>query len=149
MISPSTQPQWVFERNPYYWAVDTDGNQLPYIDKVQYTLAENLEVLNLRAIAGEFDHQERHVDIGPIAGEAARCTPHRGRIDCGHSHPTWAPLRQRTRRHQAGLAQRSGLHCSAGGYFRHQEWWMRHHRHAYDHRCRLVLTSPQLSCPRT
>ena len=26
------------------------------------TLAENLEVLNLRAIAGEYDIQERHID---------------------------------------------------------------------------------------
>jgi peptide/nickel transport system substrate-binding protein len=66
VTSPSTTQQWTLERNPYYWAVDTAGNQLPYIDKVQLTLAENLEVLNLRAIAGEFDHQERHVDLGKL-----------------------------------------------------------------------------------
>ena len=64
--APSTTPQWTLERNPYYWAVDTSGNQLPYIDKVVLTLAENLEVLNLRAIAGEYDHQERHVDLGKL-----------------------------------------------------------------------------------
>jgi peptide/nickel transport system substrate-binding protein len=46
--------------------VDTDGNQLPYIDKIQLTLAENLEVLNLRAVAGEYDMQERHLDIGKL-----------------------------------------------------------------------------------
>ena len=28
---------------------DTEGNQLPYIDKIVMTAAENLEVLNLRA----------------------------------------------------------------------------------------------------
>jgi peptide/nickel transport system substrate-binding protein len=66
VTSPSTTPQWTFERNPYSIWVDTDGNQLPYIDKVQLSLAENLEVLNLRAIAGEYDHQERHVDIGKL-----------------------------------------------------------------------------------
>ena len=43
-----------------------EGNQLPYIDRVQLTLAENLEVLNLRAIAGEYDLQERHIDIGKL-----------------------------------------------------------------------------------
>ena len=48
------------------WAVDTDGNQLPYIDKIQLTLAENLEVINLRAIAGEYDLQERHIDLGKL-----------------------------------------------------------------------------------
>ncbi len=30
------------------------------------TLAENLEVLNLRAIAGEYDLQERHIDIAKL-----------------------------------------------------------------------------------
>jgi peptide/nickel transport system substrate-binding protein len=30
------------------------------------TLAENLEVLNLRAIAGEYDEQARHIDIGKL-----------------------------------------------------------------------------------
>jgi peptide/nickel transport system substrate-binding protein len=43
--------------------VDTAGNQLPYIDKIVMTLAENLEVLNLRAIAGEYDKQARHIDL--------------------------------------------------------------------------------------
>ena len=46
--------------------MDTAGNQLPYIDKVVLTLAENLEVLNLRAIAGEYDYASRHVDLGKL-----------------------------------------------------------------------------------
>jgi peptide/nickel transport system substrate-binding protein len=58
--------QWVLERNPYYWAVDTAGNQLPYLDKVIMTLAENLEVINLRAIAGEYDFQARHLDVSKV-----------------------------------------------------------------------------------
>jgi len=61
--SPINTPTWVLERNPYYWVVDTEGNQLPYIDKIVMTLAENTEVLNLRAIAGEYDEQERHTDL--------------------------------------------------------------------------------------
>src|SRR5205823_4294828 len=64
--SPANTPTWVLERNPYSIWVDTDGNQLPYIDKVSMGLAENLEVLNLRAIAGEYDVQERHLDIGKL-----------------------------------------------------------------------------------
>src|SRR5262249_57924017 len=54
------------ERNPYSVFVDTAGNQLPYIDRVVLTLAENLEVLNLRAIAGEDDWQQRHLDLGKL-----------------------------------------------------------------------------------
>jgi peptide/nickel transport system substrate-binding protein len=65
-VQPSTTPTWTLERNPYSIWVDTDGNQLPYIDKIQLTLAENLEVLNLRAIAGEYDLQARHIDIGKL-----------------------------------------------------------------------------------
>jgi peptide/nickel transport system substrate-binding protein len=64
--SPINTPNWVLERNPFYYAVDTEGNQLPYIDKIQMTLAENLEVLNLRAIAGEYDWQERHTGLGKL-----------------------------------------------------------------------------------
>ena len=64
-ITPINTPTWMLERNPYL-CVDTDGNQLPYIDKVMMTLAENLEVLNLRAIAGEYDFQARHIDIGKL-----------------------------------------------------------------------------------
>jgi peptide/nickel transport system substrate-binding protein len=65
--SPINTPQWVLERNPFFYAVDTEGNQLPYLDKVQMTLAENLEVLNLRAIAGEYDEQERHIGLDKLA----------------------------------------------------------------------------------
>ncbi|MGE3268039.1 MAG: ABC transporter substrate-binding protein [Chloroflexota bacterium] len=66
VTSPITTPNFVLERNPYSIWVDTDGNQLPYIDKIQMSLAENLEVLNLRAIAGEYDEQARHIDISKL-----------------------------------------------------------------------------------
>jgi peptide/nickel transport system substrate-binding protein len=65
-VGPINTPTWTLERNPYYWAVDTAGNQLPYIDRIVMNLAENLEVLNLRAIAGEYDLQERHVSISKL-----------------------------------------------------------------------------------
>src|SRR5213594_686815 len=64
--SPLTTPTWVLERNPYSVWVDTDGNQLPYIDRIRMTLGENLEVINLRAVAGEYDSQARHIDISKL-----------------------------------------------------------------------------------
>src|SRR4029077_9300190 len=64
--SPLTTPTWVLERNPYSVWVDTDGNQLPYIDRIRMILGESLEVINLRAIAGEFDSQARHIDISKL-----------------------------------------------------------------------------------
>ena len=55
-----------FERNPYFWAVDTEGNQLPYFDGISLELVEELEVLNLRAIAGNYTIQGRHIDFAKL-----------------------------------------------------------------------------------
>lgn len=65
-VSPINTPTWSMERNPYFWSVDTAGNQLPYIDRITMTLAENIEVANLRAIAGEYDLQERHMGLNKL-----------------------------------------------------------------------------------
>lgn len=47
-------------RNPYYWKVDTEGNQLPYIDKLQYSVHQAVDTLTLQALNGEIDMQYRH-----------------------------------------------------------------------------------------
>lgn len=65
-VRPINTPTWVLERNPFYYAVDTDGNQLPYINQIVMTLAEDLEVLNLRAMSGQYDMQERHIDLAKL-----------------------------------------------------------------------------------
>jgi peptide/nickel transport system substrate-binding protein len=62
-VKPINTPTWTMVRNPYFYMVDTAGNQLPYIDNIVLTLAESLEVVNLRAMAGEYDMQERHIDL--------------------------------------------------------------------------------------
>ena len=48
-------------RNPYYWKVDPEGNQLPYIDRVRYDVGESVDVLVLKALNGEIDNQGRHI----------------------------------------------------------------------------------------
>ncbi|MBP8638840.1 MAG: ABC transporter substrate-binding protein [Dictyoglomi bacterium] len=57
-VTPSAA---LFERNPYFWKVDAEGNQLPYIDNVRVEILSNAEVINLRAVAGELDCQDRHI----------------------------------------------------------------------------------------
>jgi len=57
----------VYERNPYYWAVDTAGRQLPYIDRIQSTFVQTAEVLLLKAMAGEIDCQFRMIDVADAA----------------------------------------------------------------------------------
>ncbi len=47
------------ERNPYYYAVDTEGNQLPYIDRREINYVSDMEVLKLRLIAGQADFHLR------------------------------------------------------------------------------------------
>lgn len=53
----------VAERNPYYWKVDPDGKQLPYIDRVEFTIANSADVLTLKALNGEIDMQSRHIGV--------------------------------------------------------------------------------------
>ncbi|WP_283130494.1 ABC transporter substrate-binding protein [Enterovibrio norvegicus] len=50
-----------YVRNPYFWQVDTAGNQLPYLDSVRWAFSENKEEMLLRAVAGKTDFQARHV----------------------------------------------------------------------------------------
>jgi peptide/nickel transport system substrate-binding protein len=45
-----------FERNPYYWAVDTVGNQLPYIDRQVAVMVKDAEVRTLKFISRELDN---------------------------------------------------------------------------------------------
>ncbi|MBX3014367.1 MAG: ABC transporter substrate-binding protein [Caldilineaceae bacterium] len=52
--------QVIAERNPYYWKVDPEGRQLPYIDKVLYDVLEDREVLLLKVMNGEIDMMSRH-----------------------------------------------------------------------------------------
>ena len=66
MTSPITSNLLEFERNPYYYGVDPQGNQLPYIDRIQMQLTEEQEVLNLRAIAGEIDFQHALIQMAKV-----------------------------------------------------------------------------------
>lgn len=45
-----------YERNPYFFKVDIEGNQLPYTDGLRRILVEDLQVQDLKALAGEYSH---------------------------------------------------------------------------------------------
>lgn len=64
IVNPVPAEPVVEERNPYYWHVDTEGNQLPYIDKIEYSFFDNNDVLNLRVAGGQIDMQLRHMTAG-------------------------------------------------------------------------------------
>ena len=46
----------IYERNPYFFKVDIEGNQLPYTDSLRRILVEDLQVQDLKGIAGEYSH---------------------------------------------------------------------------------------------
>jgi peptide/nickel transport system substrate-binding protein len=65
-VAPATRVSnqvFMLKRNPYFVGVDPSGNQLPYLDEVRFTFFADIQALNLAAIAGEFDMQERHIQM--------------------------------------------------------------------------------------
>lgn len=84
-VSPINTARWVLERNPYFYQVDIAGNQLPYIDRIEMSLAEDLEVLNMRTIAGEYDFQSRHIkaDKLPVLLQARKAGNYRVHVNPG------------------------------------------------------------------
>ena len=60
-------------RNPYYWKVDVEGNQLPYIDQVYFYLVEDTTGVNTLALAGKLDMQHRSIQLSqyPVYQEQA------------------------------------------------------------------------------
>lgn len=46
----------VFRRNPYYWKVDSAGNQLPYLDEVTFEKGTDGTGRTLGTLAGSIDH---------------------------------------------------------------------------------------------
>ena len=50
----------LLERNPYFHQVDEAGNQLPYMDYIEVSLAGDLDIYALRLSAGELDFGVRY-----------------------------------------------------------------------------------------
>jgi peptide/nickel transport system substrate-binding protein len=55
-------PVQIWERNPYYYKVDTAGNQLPYINRIERTLLPDAEAILLKAVAGDADFESRRIE---------------------------------------------------------------------------------------
>ena len=63
MLKETRVGRLLLERNPYYWKVDTEGNQLPYIDRLLVTLVENPEIYTAKVVTGQVDYATMQVDI--------------------------------------------------------------------------------------
>lgn len=69
-MTPWVITQWedgadhmIATRNPYYWKVDVQGQQLPYIDEVYFYLVEDNTAINTLALAGKIDAQDRGIQL--------------------------------------------------------------------------------------
>ncbi len=52
----------VVVRNPYYWKVDPDGSQLPYIDSAVFDVIPENEAILQRTLEGSIDMHIRHIN---------------------------------------------------------------------------------------
>lgn len=60
-IGQGSGSQVIAERNPYYFKVDTEGNQLPYFDRVTVDIITDAQVTTLKAANGDFDMLDSYV----------------------------------------------------------------------------------------
>ena len=56
VLKSAVEGIFTYERNPYYFKVDTEGKQLPYMDGIRSQLVQDKETLTLSALAGNFDY---------------------------------------------------------------------------------------------
>lgn len=55
-VEYKTDELLIMRRNPYYWKVDEAGNQLPYMDEIQYRKGPSGVGRDLCTISGDCDH---------------------------------------------------------------------------------------------
>ena len=62
LVTPQPSQRFVFERNPYYYRIDDKGQQLPYLDRVIFTVAAT-NLIPAKAGLGEADLQPRYLNM--------------------------------------------------------------------------------------
>ncbi len=63
LVTPPPSNRFVFERNPFFHRIDTNGRQLPYIDRVIMTITDG-KLVPAKVGAGESDLQARYLSFG-------------------------------------------------------------------------------------
>ncbi|MGI6239130.1 MAG: ABC transporter substrate-binding protein [Christensenellales bacterium] len=81
---------YYYERNPYYFKVDADGQQLPYADEMLYYTVESNELAQLEIIAGNVDFVRAIATVDNLTlyrenGEKAGIEVY---VGLQHNHPT-------------------------------------------------------------
>jgi peptide/nickel transport system substrate-binding protein len=61
-----TPEHQLFVPNPYYYKVDTAGQQLPYFDEIEEVYVSDAELIELKVINGEVDLKAQSLDIASL-----------------------------------------------------------------------------------
>lgn len=61
-----TPEHQLFAPNPYYYKVDTAGQQLPYFDEIEEQYAAENEIFELKIINGEVQYKAQSLQIGSL-----------------------------------------------------------------------------------
>jgi len=56
----------IYERNPYYFKVDTAGNQLPYIDSIRQELVQDVQMVTMKTITGEVNFSREKASLADL-----------------------------------------------------------------------------------
>ena len=83
-------PLFRMKANPYFWQVDGAGNQIPYVQKSVFQVFNDGEILNLHAIAGEFDFARRSIDAAKLTLFVLNADKQNYRVILKPSHDTLA-----------------------------------------------------------
>ncbi len=79
---------WV--RNPYYFKVDADGQQLPYVDYLELSYAEDNNTKLIMQLAGGEDYVQEEADKYSILVESSEQGGYEVRVGSHHNIPTVA-----------------------------------------------------------
>jgi peptide/nickel transport system substrate-binding protein len=85
----------ILARNPYYWKVDTEGNQLPYIDYIDTALVSDAQARLLEVAQGKYEASFRGTDDPtniPFLLEQAEANDfhlHQGAVNGAGGWPGW------------------------------------------------------------
>ena len=91
-MSPWVPVEWehdqrvVYERNPYYFKVDSAGNQLPYADRLVFHIIPDRQVILLKFINGEIDLFGRYSQISMLP--TLRANEPKGTYSLRYATPT-------------------------------------------------------------
>jgi peptide/nickel transport system substrate-binding protein len=61
-----TPEHQLYVANPYYYKVDTAGQQLPYMDEVEEVYAPDAELIELKIVNGEIQYKAQSLQIGSL-----------------------------------------------------------------------------------